>query len=228
MLDYENILFKKELDKTGIAIDYHNTSQKARRELLLRDSTYFIFGCEESYGCLAYDDIRDKDANSACLMVCELASHAKKFSKTLCELRDDMYVKYGYFGEDILNIYYEGADGANKIRNILSSYQSNPPKSIMSHNIIKITDFSKDTVTDADGRRIPPQKFFFIELDNGIKFAVRASGTEPKIKFYLFAEKPVQSHSELDQIKHETSSILGDVKSFLLEDANKRAVQSIR
>jgi phosphoglucomutase len=97
----------------------------------------------------------------------------------------------------------------------------------MSHNIIKITDFSKDTVTDADGRRIPPQKFFFIELDSGIKFAVRASVTEPKIKFYLFAEKPVQSHSELDQIKHETSSILGDVKSFLLEDANKRAVQNI-
>ena len=146
-------------------------------------------------------------------MVCELASHAKKFSKTLCELRDDMYVKYGYFGEDILNIYYEGADGANKIRNILSSYQSNPPKSIISHNVIKITDFSKDTVTDSDGRCIPPQRFFFIEL-----------GTEPKIKFYLFAEKPVQSHSELDQIKHETSSLLGDVKSFLLEDANKRAI----
>ena len=93
-------------------------------------------------------------------MVCELASHAKKFGKTLCELRDDMYVKYGYFGEDILNIYYEGADGANKIKNILSSYQSNPPKSIMSHNVIKITDFSKDVVIDADGRCIPLQKFF--------------------------------------------------------------------
>ena len=224
MLDYENTMLEKELDKTGIAIDYHNTSQKARRELLLRDSTYFIFGCEESYGCLAYDDIRDKDANSACMMACELASHAKKFSKTLCELRDDMYVKYGYFGEDILNIYYEGADGANKIKNILSSYQSNPPKSIMSHNVIKITDFSKDTVTDSDGRCIPPQRFFFIELGSGIKFAVRASGTEPKIKFYLFAEKPVQSHSELDQIKHETSSLLVDIKSFLSEDANKRAV----
>ena len=155
------------------------------------------------------------------MMACELASHAKKFSKTLCELRDDMYVKYGYFGEDILNIYYEGADGANKIKNILSSYQSNPPKSIMSHNVIKITE---DTVTDSDGRCIPPQRFFFIELGSGIKFAVRASGTEPKIKFYLFAEKPVQSHSELDQIKHETSSLLVDIKSFLSEDANKRAV----
>jgi phosphoglucomutase len=222
MLDYENKMLLAERKSTGVAIDYDGTSAGARQNLLLNNSTLFIFGCEESYGCLAADNVRDKDANSACLMACELAAHAKAFGKTLSDLRDDMYVKYGYFGESILNIYYEGADGTRKIRNILDSYQQNPPANVAGSKVVEIIDFSKQKILDADGKVIPPQQFLFITLENGVKFAVRASGTEPKIKFYLFAESKVGDKSQLVGAEAETRGTIEAVKIFLKDDSDAR------
>jgi phosphoglucomutase len=222
MLDYENEMLAKELESSGISVNYNDTTAVARRTLLLKHSTFFAFGCEESYGCLAADNVRDKDANSACLMACELASYAKSMGKTLVDLRDDMYLKYGYFGESILNIYYDGAYGAQRIANILESYQKSPPKSVNGYAVDEITDFSKQKITDVDGKTIPPQKFFFITLQNGVKFAVRGSGTEPKIKFYLFAEMPVGDRSQLASAVEKTSQVLDGIKKFLREDSEQR------
>ncbi|MDR2603099.1 MAG: phospho-sugar mutase [Puniceicoccales bacterium] len=223
MLDYENRMLRNEYESTGISINYDKTLGAKRDNLLQKNSTLFIFGCEESYGCLSANNVRDKDANSACLMACELVAYAKSFGKTLVDLRDDMYVKYGYFGESVLNIYYEGADGAQKIKNILTSYQENPPKQIDSSKVTEIVDFAKQTIQDADGKLIPQQQFFFITLENGIKFALRASGTEPKIKFYLFAEAKVTDRFQLGETKKTTFSLLERVKRFLKTDVDERA-----
>ncbi|MDR3144273.1 MAG: phospho-sugar mutase [Puniceicoccales bacterium] len=223
MLAYENEMLEKEYSATGIAVDYDGTSVGTRDALLMRHSTLFIFGCEESYGCLAANNVRDKDANSACLMVCEMAAYAKSIGKTLCDLRDDMYAKRGYFGEMVLNIYCEGADGARKIKNILADYQRHPPASVNGSEVAEIVDFSRQKICDADGKVIPPQQFFFITLGNGVKFAVRASGTEPKIKFYLFGEMPISDASALEDAKEKTKSLLEQVKEFLRIDAHRRA-----
>lgn len=223
MLDYEREMLAKELASTGISVEYDGTTVDARHGLLLKHSTLFIFGCEESYGCLAGDNIRDKDANGACLMACELAAYAKSMGKTLVELRDGMYAKYGYFGESILNIHFDGANGARKIENILASYGQNPPTEVRGSAVEEIIDFSKQKITDGDGKAIPPQKFFFVTLTNGVKFAVRSSGTEPKIKFYLFAEAEVGNQSQIPVMAEKTSQMLDTVKEFLRADAHNRA-----
>lgn len=222
MLDYETIMLNKVMETSGMSLNYSSTNHNTRFNLLQQHSTAYIFGCEESYGCLACDDIRDKDANSACLMACELASYAKSMKKTLCQLRDEMYMKYGYFGESVMNIYYEGANGADKINNILSSYQKCPPQNIGTNKVTNITNFVSDTVIDADGKTIPQQKFFFVTLDNNVQFAVRASGTEPKIKFYLFAEQTVSDINELPTVKQSTQQLLDEMKILLKSDTEER------
>lgn len=221
MMNYQQKLEQKFLKTTGIALNYNSTNTEKRRELLIGNSTFFVLGCEESYGCLSSDLVRDKDANSAVLMICELAAHMKSQGKTLSDFRDSLYSKYGMFGEDILNIYYDGANGAQKIKNILASYKANRPKVIGSTKISKFIDFSSDTVVDADGDTVPAQDFFFITLENGCSYAVRASGTEPKIKFYLFGSS--KSTANLEKTKAEVQNKLSDLKTFLKQDADSRA-----
>jgi phosphoglucomutase len=223
MLDYEIEMLAKEYQSTGISVNYDGTATEARRKLLLKNSTLFAFGCEESYGCLFSDVVRDKDANAACLMACELAAHAKSLGKTIPDLRDDMYVKYGYFGESVLNIYYDGVDGVQKIENILNSYQKNPPRSVNGSKVERIIDFSRQKIVDPDGKLIPSQQFLLITLESGVRFAVRASGTEPKIKFYLFGEAKISDRSQLAEAKTSMSTILDETKKLLGEDADRRA-----
>ncbi|MDR1256044.1 MAG: phospho-sugar mutase [Puniceicoccales bacterium] len=218
MADYEQ---KLAAELGGLPANYGAISAAKRRELLLKHSTFFTFGCEESYGCLSSDAVRDKDGASAVLMLCELAAHARKQGLNLCELRDGMFRKYGYFGESVLNIYYDGADGAEKIANILRSYRNSRPGEIGGTPAVKFTDFRVDKLFDADGKKIPEQDFFFIELENGCKYAVRASGTEPKIKFYMFCER--ETSGDLDSDKMRVEVLLGELKSHLEQDANGRA-----
>nr|MDE6431795.1 phospho-sugar mutase [Opitutales bacterium] len=192
--DYENSLISQIFQKEGgLVIDYDKTETKKRRELLRDNSTLFLFGCEESYGCLSSDIVRDKDANSAVLMLCELAAYAAQNKKTICDLRNELFDKYGFFGESVLNIYYDSADGAQKIANILDSYRADPPKIVGDAAVVKFVDFQQGTICDRDGKKIEKQNFFFIELANGCRYAVRASGTEPKLKFYMFCESILQA-----------------------------------
>ncbi|MDR0595574.1 MAG: phospho-sugar mutase [Puniceicoccales bacterium] len=219
--DYERKLTAAMKNDGGLVPNYNASSAAKRRELLLKYSTFFVFGCEESYGCLSSDIVRDKDGASAVLMLCELAAYAKRHGMNLCELRDEMFRKYGYFGESVLNIYYDGADGAEKIDNILASYRDSRPETANGVCVTKFIDFQKDQLFDEDGKKIPEQKFFFVELENGCKYAVRASGTEPKIKFYMFCEGKVSEN--LDSEKRRVEALLKKMKEYLERDANERA-----
>ncbi len=218
-------LWETELKEAigGSEEDIDALSTEQRREKLLRDSTFFIFGMEESYGYLGSDRVRDKDANAAVLMFAEMAASLKKRGKTVLEYLDEVYLRFGYFNEGIVNIYYEGAVGAQKISRILESYRKNPPKEVGEFTVTEFRDFGTRTFHDADGKEIPKQDFYFLELDNGYEYAVRGSGTEPKIKFYLFAKEDVGQPVDLPPAKEAAARTLEALKQAIETDARARA-----
>lgn len=216
--NYETIL-QKRLSELDQVIDYSHTPAHIRRQLLLTYSTFFVFGGEESYGCLVSNNVRDKDANAAVVIISEMAATLKSQNKTLIDFRDEIYTKYGYYNEDQLNLYFEGASGAKKIKQLLDSYKNNPLKEIAGFQVIKSTDFSQKPVIDEEGEEIPLQEFFILELENGFRCAIRGSGTEPKIKFYIFGHDPKFIATETPEAVGQT---MAKIKIFLEADAHNR------
>lgn len=220
---YEQQLQNELKKQHGYQIDYDNTDYLKRSDLLQEFSTFYVFGGEESYGYLGSDAVRDKDGNAAVVMFVEIASYLKSQGKTFLDYLDSLYCKYGYYFETLGNVYYEGAAGAQKIKNILESYRSDTPKEIGEIAVTEMKDFGVDVFTDADGKTIPKQDFYFLTLANGYKYAVRGSGTEPKIKFYLFGHEAVADPAELEDKKALTMSTIESMKEAILADAAVRA-----
>jgi phosphoglucomutase len=220
---YEEILKEAYLKETGIALDYNACSEEKRRELMLKYSTWYVFGGEESYGYLASDRVRDKDANSAVAMFTEVAGWLKKQNRTFVDYLDEIYLRYGYYSESVINIYYEGAAGSSKIRRILETYRKDPPKKLAEFEVAGFRDFGVEDYEDADGKEIPKQDFYFVELDNGYRYAVRGSGTEPKIKFYLFACEDVAQPGDLENARSRAADTLKRIAEAVDADARKRA-----
>ena len=220
---YEAQMKARLLEEEGTAVDYDACDIWTRADLLLDYSTYFVFGGEESYGYLATDKLRDKDANAAVIMFCEVAAYLKSQEMTFPEFLDSLYLQHGYYEEKTINIYYEGAAGSQKIKNILESYRSGAPKAFGDVKVSGFTDFGKDEIIDADGQKIPPQDFYFLELSNGYSFAVRGSGTEPKIKFYVFGRSEVLDPEDLIKVKAVAAVEMQTVLAAIEADARVRA-----
>ncbi len=207
----------------GPTFDYDATLPADRAALLQKHSTFFAFGCEESYGYLPNDLVRDKDANAACVMFAELGAAVKSRGLTVPEYLDELYTRHGYFLEGVINLYYEGASGAAKINRILDTYRSAPPREFGGVAVAKFEDFGRQTIRDADGEEIPKQDFYVVTLANGWSFAARGSGTEPKMKFYVFANAPVPNAAALPAVKMEVKAELARIKSLIESDAQARA-----
>lgn len=220
---YEEQLRRALREDDGIALDYDATDFRTRARLLQKHSTFYVFGDEESYGYLPADFVRDKDGNAACLMFCELAAAARQAGRTVDEVLDRLYLKYGFHLEGLGQIYYEGAAGAAKIARILESYRSRPPAVINQIKVRRFRDFGRQVIKDADGERVPAQDLYFVELANGYSYAVRGSGTEPKIKFYIFARADVKSAKELPRVKAQTQAALDAFRKAIEADAAARA-----
>lgn len=220
---YEAEMKAKLFEKEGLAVDYDACDVWTKADLMLDYSTYFVFGGEESYGYLASDKLRDKDANAAVVMFCELAAYLKAQEMTFPEYLDSLYLQHGYYEEKTINIYFEGAAGSQKIKNILESYRSNPPQAFGDVTVSGFTDFGKDEIIDADGKRIAPQDFYFLELSNGYSFAVRGSGTEPKIKFYVFGRSDVTDPEELAEVKATAGKVMDTTLAAIDAEARQRA-----
>ena len=220
---YEAQMKARLLEEEGTAVDYDACDIWTRADLLLDYSTYFVFGGEESYGYLATDKLRDKDANAAVIMFCEVAAYLKAQEMTFPEFLDSLYLQHGYYEEKTINIYYEGAAGSQKIKNILESYRSAAPKAFGDVKVSGFTDFGEDEIIDADGQKIPPQDFYFLELSNGYSFAVRGSGTEPKIKFYVFGRSEVLDPEDLIKVKAVAAVEMQTVLAAIEADARVRA-----
>jgi len=185
----------------AVDCDISKLNYLERAKLLQKYSTFFVFGGEESYGYLGTDSVRDKDANAAVIMFSEMLAYLKSKGMTVDEYLDSIYLKCGYYLEDLKSIYREGATGAQEIQAFLKMLDEAPLKEVGGVKVAKAINFAKDTIVDADGIEITKEKFFFYTLENGYSFAIRASGTEPKIKFYAFAKEDAASADELDNAK---------------------------
>ena len=172
-------------DKKG---DYRSLTEEQTRKLRLEFSRFFVFGGEESYGYLGSDAVRDKDANGATLMFAEVAAYAKSVGKTLPELLDVLFAEFGFYLEIGKSLTMEGADGAAKIQALAGSYASSPPEVIDGSEVTRFRDFAAQDIYDQEGDLLPKEKMLFFDLADGRSFAVRPSGTEPKIKFYLYGK----------------------------------------
>lgn len=203
--------------------DYDATPFAERAKLLMQHSTFYVFGTEESYGYLPNDYLRDKDGNSACLMFAELCAWVKSRGLTVPEYLDEIFLRYGFFLEGVINLYYEGASGSAKIKRIIDTYRANPPKAFGDVQIAKFQDYGREQITDADGEALPSQDLYFVTLSNGYKFAARGSGTEPKMKFYLFASEKVASAAELPAVKAKARATLDGLIKLIEADARARA-----
>ncbi len=207
----------------GASLDYDAIPPAERAALLQQHSTFFAFGCEESYGYLPSDAVRDKDGNAACLMFAELCAAVKGRGLTVPDYLDELYVRHGYFLEGVVNLYYEGATGAAKIKRILDTYRSAPPSGFGGVAVTQFQDFGRQDIRDADGELIPKQDFYVVTLANGWSFAARGSGTEPKMKFYVFANAPVPAAAALPAVKAQVKTELDRLKSHIEADAKTRA-----
>jgi phosphoglucomutase len=203
--------------------EYDRVPFAERAALLQKHSTFYVFGTEESYGYLPNDYVRDKDGNSACLMFAELCAWVAGKGLTVPEYLDTLYLKYGFYLEDTINIYYEGASGSAKIKRILETYRTAPPTVFGDVTVTQFQDFGRETILDADGEEIPKQDLYVVSLSNGYRFAARGSGTEPKMKFYLFASDQVAQASELPGVKASVRAELGRLKVLIEADARARA-----
>lgn len=204
-------------DKKG---DYRSLTQEQTRALRLEFSRFFVFGGEESYGYLGSDAVRDKDANGATLMFAEVAAYAKSEGKTLVGLLDEIYSEYGYFLEIGKSLTMEGADGAAKIQALAGDYAKNPPEEVDGSEVIHFRDFSAQDIYDQEGDLLPKEKMLFFDLEDGRSFAVRPSGTEPKIKYYLFGKAEVKG--DLPAAKAKVKEGLEGLWKWIEEDAKGR------
>jgi phosphoglucomutase len=205
---------------------YADLAETETRRLRLAHSSFYVFGGEESYGYSGADFVRDKDGNGAVIMFCEVAAYAKSRGQTVDQLLDEIYSQFGYFAEKTSSLVFEGAEGANKIAGLMKSYAADPAREILHSNVVDIKNFETDEIRDVEGDVIPKTKMLMLELEDGTRVAVRPSGTEPKIKYYLFARRQPQSEkfsgADLDRIKTEVGKHLEDVWNWLRKDAESR------
>ena len=149
----------------------------------------YLFGFEESYGCLIGTYARDKDAIVATMALCEAAAYYKTQGKTLWDAMLDMYDKYGYYKEDIQSITLKGIEGLQKIQEILETLRKNPPAEVGGYKVLRARDYQANTIKDTQTGEVtetglPSSNVLYYDLNDDAWLCVRPSGTEPKVKFY--------------------------------------------
>jgi len=200
--------------------DYRSLDEDTTRRLRLEYSRFFLFGGEESYGYLGCDFVRDKDANGAAVMFAEVAAYAKSTGTTLPDLLDSIYAEFGYFEERGKSMVMEGADGAARIQALARSFSESPPTEVDGCAVERVRDFATEDLFDEEGDELPKEKMLFVDLADGRAFAVRPSGTEPKIKFYLFGR--AEPGGELAERKAAVRAGLDALWSAIEADAMER------
>ncbi len=182
--------------------------------------TTYIGGGEESFGFLAGDFVRDKDAVSACALAAEAMAWAKEKGLTLHEWLKELYVKYGFYREGLVSVVRKGKEGAEEIQKMMVDMRTNPPKTILGSPVVKINDFLSLEQTDVvAGTKTPIEQDksnvlqFFTE--DGTKVSVRPSGTEPKIKFYFGVCAPLCCTARFDDVQAELDAKIEAIKKEL-------------
>ena len=206
--------------------NYVDLTEEETRRLRLDHSSFYVFGGEESYGYSGADFVRDKDGNGAVIMFCEVAAYAKSRGQTVDQLLDEIFSVFGYFAEKNGSLVFEGAEGANKIARLVKSYATDPFPEVLGSKVASVRNFENETIKDVEGEVIPKEKMSIFELEDQTRIAVRPSGTEPKIKYYLFAQRRPQKgkfdSGELERIKSDVGEKLDRLWNWLQKDAQSR------
>ncbi|MBQ9862489.1 MAG: phospho-sugar mutase, partial [Lachnospiraceae bacterium] len=175
----------------------------------------YVFGLEESYGCLAGTHARDKDAVVAVMCLCEVAAWCKKNGITLWDQMMNIYNEYGFYKEDLYTITLKGMDGSEKIKEMMTKLRNNPPKKLGDWDVVSFRDYDKDEVLDIKtGAKkptgLPKSNVLYFDLTDNAWCCARPSGTEPKIKFYMGVKG-----SNLNDAKDKLTKLTEALKAVL-------------
>lgn len=215
-------VIKKVADKASIEMrDCYTGFKWIAREIRISEGKQkYIGGGEESYGFLAQDFVRDKDAVSAMSLLAEICAWAKNQGKTLYDILMDIYLEYGFSKEFTVNVVRPGKTGADEIKQMMTDFRNNPPKELGGSKVILVKDFQSLEATTADGKKTKldmPDTSNVLQwfCDDDTKVSVRPSGTEPKIKFYLEIKGTMKSASEYNTLDEKSSEKVAAIKKSL-------------
>lgn len=177
------------------------------------NSYEYVFGFEESYGCLVGTHARDKDAVVAVMSLCEAAAYYKSRGMSLWEQMQKIFQTYGYYREGLASVTMKGIEGAEKIQQIIRKLRTNPPHNIGEYKVLKVRDYKKEVIVDMNthvesATNLPVSNVLYYELSDKAWCCVRPSGTEPKIKFYMgvVGSDEADSVNKLEKLKEAVLS----------------------
>ena len=178
-------------------------------------SNHYVFGLEESYGCLAGTHARDKDACVAVMCLCEVAAYCKKQGKTLWDMMLEMYEAYGFYKEGQYALTLKGIEGSKQIAAIMEKLRNDPPERIGDAKVLRFRDYKEDKVIDMmtgeiSGTGLPKSNVLYFELPDDCWCCARPSGTEPKLKFYMGV-----TGRSLEDADHRLEKLTEAVKAFV-------------
>ena len=215
-------VIKQIADKQNIEMrDCYTGFKWIAREIALSEGKQqYIGGGEESYGFLAQDFVRDKDAVSACSLLAEICAYAKDQGKTLYDLLMDIYMEYGFSNEATINVVKPGKSGADEIKQMMTDFRSNPPKELGGSPVAVWKDYQTLQLTKADGSQATidmPTTSNVLQwfCEDGTKVSVRPSGTEPKIKFYVEIKDNMKSPADYEACVKAAADKLEAIKKSL-------------
>jgi phosphoglucomutase/phosphomannomutase len=184
----------------------------------------FVFGTEESHGYLIGSYVRDKDGAIACLLMAMMAAYWKEHGKSLHQRLDELFAQHGCHEESLVNVQMEGSEGMSRMRELMAAFRSQPPRQLGGIAVAQVRDYKALTVMPLGGTasplNAPPADMVMLDLaEPGNYFAVRPSGTEPKVKFYTFAASPPCSPGQVaagrQQLKDRLAALEKDIRQFV-------------
>jgi phosphoglucomutase len=210
-------------EKLGVACYNTLTGFKYIAELMgkLEGKKTFVAAGEESYGYMVGDFVRDKDAVSACAFFAAMAAAAADEKKSLYDWLIDMYVEYGYYKEQLLNVTKKGQQGEQEIKEMMQKFRTNPPAEIIGSKVLRLLDYKslteKDLASGAEKRLdFPASDVLQFYLADGTKVSVRPSGTEPKIKFYISVKSVLKSRDEFEKVTALLDQKIDGIEKYLM------------
>ena len=183
----------------------------------------FIGGGEESYGFLIGDFVRDKDANSACFMIAEVAAWAAEQNKTLYQILKEIYKEFGFYKEGLLSLTKKGISGSEEIKNMMHKFRNEPPKEILGSRIVEIKDYKSSICKDVNSGtetiiNLPKSDVLQFFTEDGTKISIRPSGTEPKIKFYFGIKAKLNDIADFEVVNDELNNKINNLIKLFSEE----------
>ncbi|ADR20767.1 phosphoglucomutase [Marivirga tractuosa] len=211
---FKNIADAYQVESYDTLTGFKNIAAVIRE---LEGKKTFIGGGEESYGYMISDYVRDKDAIASVAMIAEMTAYVKSQGKTLYEYLIEMYLKFGFYREDLVSITKKGKSGSEEIKAMMTRFREEPPKKLAGTKVVEVRDYQKSTILDMESGKksrldFPSSNVLQFFLEDGSKISARPSGTEPKIKFYVSVKGKLRSKESFEADFSE----LGDIiKSYL-------------